>query len=177
MSDGMSNRAVSIGFWGTVAAGLIAGLLLAAALFLINDMILVTQEINGMWMCEMTVHDTNHEPYRGMTTGNIVVLHSDRTNVRGAVEKIWEKTDSGPVKEYASEGIIEGEINGYHEDRLVFLRKRDRLQLMVKFHGRIRNPTFYLDADELSKASISGRYESTVSQLERGSFECKRPSS
>ena len=173
----MGNRAVSIRFLKTVAAGLTAGLLLAASLFLINDVILVTQDTNGMWMCEMTVGETNHRPYQGMTTGHIVVLHSDRTNVRGSVERIWEKTDSGPFERYPSEGIIEGEVDGYHEDRLVFLRTRDRLQLMVKFRGRNRNPTFYLDADELSKESISGNYESTVARLERGSFECKRPGS
>ena len=163
------------GYWKSVAASFTAGLLLAASLFLINDAILVTQEINGMWTCEITVVETNYQPYRGMITGHIVVLHGDRTNVRGSVERIWEKTVTGPIKQYSSEGILEGSVDGYHEDRLVFFRKRDRLQLMVQFHGEIRNPTFYLDTEELSNESISGKYVSTVAQSESGSFECNRP--
>ena len=173
----MGNSVASIGFWRTVAASFSAGLLLAASLFLINDLFLVTREINGMWMCVMTVDETNYRPYKGMKTGHIVVLHGDRTSVRGTVERIWDKTENGPVKEYTSGHIVEGTVDGYHEDRLVFLRKRDRLQLMVQFHGEFRNPTYYLDTEELSKESISGKFESTVAQLEKGSFECERPSS
>ena len=126
-------------------------------------------------MCEMTVTETDHPPYQGMVTGHVIVLHSNRTNVRGSVERIREKTESAPVTEYSSEGIIEGEVDGYHEDRLVFLRKRDKLQLVVKFDGAIRSPTFYWNANELSKDRIYGQYESTVSQREKGTFECERP--
>ena len=153
----------------------IAGWLLAASLLVINDALLATQEINGLRMCEMTVVETNYRPYQGMVTGHVVLLHGSRTNVRGSAERIWERTAHAARTEYPADRIIEGQIEGYHEDRLLFLRNRERLQLMVRFHGAIRNPTFYWEADELSGERIAGRYVATVSQTEKGTFECERP--
>ena len=147
---------------------------MALALFLVNDALLVTQEINGLWTCAMTVVETGHPPCRGMVTGHVVVLLSRRTNVTGSAERIRERTANAPLTEYPADRIIEGPIEGYHEDRLLFLRNRERLQLMVRFHGAIRNPTFYREADQLSGDHISGRYEATVSQRETGTFDCNR---
>ena len=96
---------------------------------------------------------------------------------RGSAERIWEDTANAPLTEYPADRIIERQIEGYHEDRLLFLRNRERLQLLVRFHGAIRNPTFYWEADHLSGGRISGHYEATVSHRETGTFECKRPGS
>ena len=105
------------------------------------------------------------------------MLHSRRTDVGGSAERIRERTANAPLTVYPSHRIIEGEMGGYHEDRLLFLRERERLQLLVKFRGAIRNPTFSREVDQLSKDRISGHYEATVSQNEKGTFECERPAS
>ena len=160
-----------------VVSGVVTGLLLAPALLLVNDAILVTQEINGLWTCAMTVVETSYPPYRGMVTGHVVVLLSRRTNVTGSAERIREHTADAPLTEYPADRIIEGRIEGYHEDRLLFLRNRERLQLLVRFQGAIRTPTFYREADQLSGGRISGHCEATVSQRETGTFECNRPGS
>ena len=125
----------------------------------------------------MTVVETNCQPYQGMVTGHVVVLHSRRTNVTGSAERIWERTANAPLTEYPAERIIEGEIEGCHEDRLLFLRNRERLQLLVKFRGAVRDPTFSWEADQVSAERIAGHYEATVSQREKGTFECGRPGS
>ena len=65
----------------------------------------------------MTVVETNYQPYQGMVTGHVVVLHGSRTNVRGSAERIRERTAHGPFTGYPAERIIEGEIEGCHADR------------------------------------------------------------
>ena len=156
---------------------MVAGLLLALALFLITGALRVARNINGLWTCEMTVVETNYQRYQGMVTGHVVMLHSSRTNVTGSAERVWERTATGALTEYPAERIIKGEIEGHHEDRLLFLRNRERLQLLVKFHDAVRDPTFYWEVDEVSKQRISGHYEATVSRREKGTFECGRPGS
>ena len=126
----------------------------------------------------MTVVETGYRPCRGMVTGHVVVLLSRRTNVTGSAERIWERTaNAPPLTEYPADRIIEGQVEGCHEDRLLFLRNRERLQLTSGSSGAIRNPTFYREADQLSGDHISGRYEATVSHRETGTFDCNRPDS
>ena len=48
---------------------------------------------------------------------------------------------------------------------------------MVTFHGAVRDTTFYWEADEVSGERFSGHCEATVTQREKGTFECRRPGS
>ena len=161
-------------FFKTVLANLTAGLLLASALFLINDTIFVPQEVNGLWNCSLTVEETNHAPYKGMITGHVVVVQSDGKNVMGTVERVWEEVPPNPRVQYPQERILHGTIEGYHETRLVFLRGRDRMQLVVQLRSGTRSPTYYLSTDKLGKESLIGKYAATVALGEKGSFECER---
>ena len=65
----------------------------------------------------------------------------------------------------------------YHEDRLPVLRNRERLELMVTFHGAVRDTTFYWGGGRSLRRAVSGHCEATVSQREKGTFECRRPGS
>ena len=163
-----------MGFLKTVLANLIAGLLLASALFLINDLIFVTQGVNGLWRCSLIVEETSYSPYRGMITGHLVVLQSDGRNVRGTIERVSEKVPPNPTVHYAQGQILHGTIEGYHETRLVFMRSRNRMQLVVQFRSGSRVPTYFLSMDDRGKESLAGKYAATIAQGERGSVNCQR---
>ena len=153
---------------------MVAGLLLASVLFLINDMVFVTQGVNGLWHCSLTVEETSYPLSMGMITGHVVVLQSDGRRVRGAIERVSETIPPNATFWYSQSNIMHGTIEGYHETRLVFMRSRNRMQLVVQFQSGNRLPTYFLSLNDRGKESLAGKYAATVAQGEKGSVQCHR---
>lgn len=123
-------------------AAFTGGAALTATLFILNERVFPTPDVNGVWWVQTHTVSSRYNPYCGMYLKHEVMVWQEGKRLYGSSEKIYEDSINGPRQvegSNRSRGVVDGYLTQFYVPR------KNRIRLHIEEAGPNRTSATYFD--------------------------------
>lgn len=142
-----------------IISNVIGGIILTVLFFIFKEKVFRTIHLDGSWVYTQKTETTSYNPYKGMELTYLALVSISNNEILGTAEKVQEKSQKNPNKEYVGKNRIRVKINGHLGKSYT---SKDKISIQIVECGEKRDSSTIHTLKVINENKLEGTFSSTI---------------